>query len=284
MEEINKLIKSDEIINDRMKMSLLLLEANNLTLSNELLKYVNSKKIVLVNDSDLKYSHVRYALSGGKCYVNVYGYAKEKKDTDELIIQVNELYCFLLQAYCKINFSTLTYNREALNHCVTVYADLMKKAVLKSFHLTATTARNKLDYILMYFILCNTPKKIVTNVEGYCKKLSNITEEDLKMLQVKYSEFQKEQSISTDRLWEILQGDFIFLKNVKFESLKYNAIYFYGAKNAEIIDDLSVVATIILDYVFHNKATLNIEKNNFIKDAIKPKMYNELIHAFLDKL
>ena len=98
----------------------------------------------------------------------------------------------------------------------------------------------------------------------------------IKSLFIKYKEFERNK-MSMEDMWEILQKEYRFLKDSKIDTLKYNIIYCFGATNWNMMNDISDTACIIVDYYFHNKATLNIMKNNFIKDAIKPTYYNDII-------
>ena len=139
-------------------------------------------------------------------------------------------------------------------------------------------------FILSYYILSNNKVNVISNVLGYSKKISNILEKDFDLMMVKYPDMEKNQVLDKDNMWKIMQNEFIFLKEVNIETFIYTVIYNYGASNSEMIDDLSVTGTIIIDFVQGNRATLNILKNNFIKESIESTMYNNMIHVLSEKL
>ena len=284
MEDIAKLVNSTNSINQNISISLTLLEANKLALHKVLIDMVKKRKLILINDEGLTHSEVRFVVKGDKCFINCAGYAKENKKVSgtEYNFDLNELYELLLQGYLKINIHKVTLNRDCMNDIMNVYIELMKKPILRNNHLSEVTARNKLSFILAFYILVNTEKTAVSNAAGYAKKISDITEEDYKSLFIKYKEFERNK-MSMEDMWEILQKEYRFLKDSKIDTLKYNIIYCFGATNWNMMNDISDTACIIVDYYFHNKATLNIMKNNFIKDAIKPTYYNDIINILIER-
>ena len=275
-----ELFRKGTEINKMLGTGLILLKECKFPISKILTKHVESGKISLMYDDNFKRQPIRFELanSGKMVYCNVSNYAKKREDLSGVYydMQIRDLYGFCIGGLAKLYFKDIAYNRDTFGHCMKVYIEFVRKAVLKNNHMSSQASRNKLDFILAYHILHCTKDKVVRNELNYAQKMSNITEEDLKMLMVKYPEIENNKPYDGD-LFELLQKEFIFLKNSTKDTLNYNLLYLYGPANGEMLDDLSVIATIIVDFSVHNKATLNGEKNNMMKDAIEARMYNDII-------
>lgn len=287
MEKLSKYTVINEFVNP----IIALIEVNKLPLSTKAIKAFKSRKLLLIADDNLKHSNIRYEVDKGACYINVSDYAKEVNSLEgiEYKMQANELYAFLIGGYTYLNFKILNNNRDVQINLVKVWLELIKKPILKNAHISSQSFRNKLDYILLQFILRSNEKingkGAITNIAGFSKKQSDISDEEEKLMHIKYKDELSEKGdyFTSDRLWEILQNEFLALKDIKFDSFLYQIIYCFGAVNDDILVDLKITATIIVDYIYHNKATLNILKNNFIKDAIKPVYYNDIVNLFNEK-
>ena len=282
-----KFIQNKNVINNMLEKEIALLNVSKLPLSKKLLDLLKNKKIILIADKEIKYNGIRFLVDKGKVYVNVTESTKFKNSASgiEYTIPSDEFYAYLLGAVTALNFTDiLSASRDVTEDCITVYLDLMRRVILKKSHLASENARNKLDFIICYYILTNNNIKSISNYTGYSRKKSDILERDFDMMCVKYPEFKDGSQLTEERMWKILQNEFIFLKDVKLESFKYDLIYHYGATNSDILDDLSVTATIIVDFAQGNKAKLNVMKNNFIKSSIKSSMTNNIISLLSEKL
>lgn len=282
-----KFIQNKNIINNMLEKEIALLNVSKLPLSKKLLDLLKNKKIILIADKEIKYNGIRFLVDKGKVYVNVTESTKFKNSASgiEYAIPSDDFYAYLLGAVTALNFTDiLSSSRDVTEDCITVYLDLMRRVILKKSHLASENARNKLDFIICYYILTNNNIKSISNYTGYSRKKSDILERDFDMMCVKYPEFKDGTQLTEERMWKILQNEFIFLKDVKLESFKYDLIYHYGATNSDILEDLSVTATIIVDFAQGNKAKLNVMKNNFIKSSIKSSMTNNIISLLSEKL
>ena len=287
MEDKNLLIKNKNDVTNDLEEEITLLSVSKLPLSKKLVELYKKGVFHLIADTELKHSGLRFAIEHGRVFINISPLAKTRKSMDgtEYKLNLNEFYAFLMGGLVKLKFfDTLAYNRDVINDCMNVYLELMTKAILKNHHLKSVAAMDKMRFILSYYILSNNKVNVISNVLGYSKKISNILEKDFNLMMVKYPDMEKNQVLDKDNMWKIMQNEFIFLKEVNIETFVYTVIYNYGASNSEMIDDLSVTGTIIIDFVQGNRATLNILKNNFIKESIESTMYNNMIHVLSERL
>ena len=283
----SKFVKNKNIINNMLEKEIALLSVSKLPLSKKLLEFLKNKKIILIADKEIKYNGIRFLNKDGKVYVNVTESTKFKNNASgiEYTIPADELYAYLLEAAVSLYFTEiLSSSRDVIENCVTVYLDLIRRVILKKNHLSSEYARNKLDFIMANYILSNNTVKCISNIQGYSRKISDILERDYDMMVIKYPEFKNGEKITEERLWKILQNEFIFLKDINIETFKYDLIYHYGATNAHILENLSITAILIADFAQGNKAKLNVLKNNFLKDSIKSNMTNNIISLLSEKL
>lgn len=287
MEDRNLLIKNGNVVTDAMEEPLTLLSVSKLPLSKKLIELYKKGVFVLIADPELSHSGLRFEVEKNKVFINISPHTKTRKAMDgtEYKINLNEFYAYLMGGLVKLRFfDTLSYSRDIVNDVMKVYMELVSKAVLKNNHIKSVNAMDKLRFILAYYALSNNDLKCITNTQGYARKNSNIIEKDYDLLMVKYPKMDKSEKLSKDELWHILQNEFIFLKDIKIDTFLYTLIYNYGAANGNILDDLSIVACIIIDFIQGNRATLNILKNNFIKESIESSMFNEMISYLSQKL
>nr|DAS07509.1 MAG TPA: hypothetical protein [Caudoviricetes sp.] len=288
MDEIraDKFISSSTICNDSLGNLPILIKESRYPLGDKVIKYMEDKKIILLyNERKNEYSDIRFIVRKDKVYVNISNDTKIREEIDKDIfhIQIDIAYAYLIGALTKLKFlEFLSFDRDILADCTNVYTEFMRRSIIRQNHISSDTSRNKMDFILIFYIMCNTPRKIVTNILNYAQKMSNITEEDFKMLQIKYNNFNK-VDMTLNEMWYILQKEYIFLREVDEDNLKYQVIFNYGAANIDLISDLSIIACIIVDFCIHNKATLNVTKNNYIKDSIKSTMYNNILTKLREK-
>lgn len=280
-----KMVQNKNIINNMIEKEVAILSVSRLTLSKKLLGLLKSKKLILIADKEIKYNGIRFLKNGEKVYINVTESTKFKNNATgiEYTIPVDELYAYLLEGAVTLYFDELTASRDLMETCITVYLDLIRRVLLKKNHMSSQNARDKLDFILCYYILSNNNIKCITNNVGYARKKSDILERDYEMMVVKYPEFKGEK-LSEEKLWKILQNEFIFLKDINLDSFKYDLIYHFGATNNNILSDLTVIGTIIADFAQGNKAKLNVLKNNFLKESIKGPMVNDIIWTLSEKM
>ena len=279
-------LENGTVINQNMEMVLRVLEANDMLLGKVLIRNVRNKTILVIADKELKHSPTLFKVKGNKVYVNASPYAKVKKGVshDEYNFDIAELYSLLLEGYASLHAKEILYSRDCINDIAQVYAELVRKALLRNGHLDSVKGKSKLDFMNLFYVLSNTPDKIVTNVQGYSRKKAEIDDETLALLITKYPEYNQEKPLNYSKSISNLIAEFPnILKEMDENSFKYNLAYCYGATNDNIYSDLVVVIRIILDYTARNKATLYVLKNNFIKDAIKPTMYNNIINRLIEK-
>lgn len=287
MEDKNLLIKNKNNITKELNEALTLLSVSKLPLSKKLIDLYNKGTFIILADTELKHIGLRFVVDNGKVYINATPSIKTKKTMDgmEYKINLNEFYAYLMGGIVKLRFTdTLSYDRDVVNDTINVYLELMTKAILKKYHLKSVAAMDKMRFILAYYILSNNEVRAISNKLGYSRKISNILEKDYDLLMVKYPEIEKMEKLSQERFWKIMQNEFLFLKEVNIETFIYTVIYNYGAANADMVEDLSTTASIIIDFVQGNRATLNVLKNNFIKESVESSMYNNMIATLSQKL
>lgn len=286
-EREKKFIANKNVINNVLEKEIALLNVSKLPLSKKLLELLKNKKLVLIADKEIKHNGIRFLLNNGKVFINVTESTKFKNTATsiEYTIPSDIFYAYLLEGAVLLYFdSLLSSSRDVANDCVTVYLDLIRRVLLKRNHLSSENARNKLDFIMCYYILSNNNLKAISNITGYSKKISDILDREFEMMCVKYVEFKNGDKLSKEKMWKILQNEFIFLKDIKLESFIYDIMYHYGAYNKDLLDDIKVTATIIADFAQGNKAKLNVMKNNFIKDSIKSSMVNNMISLLSERI
>ena len=286
-EDTRLLTGNKNIINGNVVDVIPLLEVSRLPLSKNILNLYKKNTLNLIVDKELKYSSLRFENKDGKSYINATPFAKVKATTygDEYKIDLNNFYALLLGGLTKLHFNNvLSYSRDCMVDCIDVYLELIGKVVLAGNHLSSSNQRNKLDFLLCYFVLSNNNIKAISNNMGYSKKISDILERDLDILLVKYPKIQNNEKLESEEFWKILQNEFVFLKDISYDTFIMKLVYSYGPANVDVFEDLSTIATLIVDFVQGNRATLNIAKNNFLKDVIKSKMYNNIVTLLIQKL
>ena len=79
-----------------------------------------------------------------------------------------------------------------------------------------------------------------------------------------------------DLLENVLKEEFLFLTKFNISSILFNLSLLYGSANTYMIDTISTLGTIAVDYIQGNRPQLNV-KYGALKGIIKSNYYNNII-------
>ena len=280
--DINLLLESTNNINNYMDSLIAILVMKHLPLINNIDEAIKDEKIILIYEDELKNAKVRFVEEKGIVYINVTPFAKKKELTGgklEYNASTNELYSLLIGAYVTLNHNTLTNDREYVSDMVDIYLEVIPKVFVKGGqgYFDSVSAISKLHFLLAYFLLSKN-NTTIRFIEEYAVKKSKIRSEDLDVLKEKYDleNLAREDYTFNELLENILKEEFSFLNKFNTGAILYNMSLLYGASNTYMIDTMSTLATIAVDYIQGNRAQLNV-KYGALKGIIKSNIYNNII-------
>lgn len=280
--DINLLLESTNNINNYMESLIAILVMKHLPLINNIDEAIKDEKIILIYEDDLKNAKVRFVEEKGVVYINVTPFTKKKELTGgklEYNASTNELYSLLIGAYVTLNHNTLTNDREYVSDMVDIYLEVIPKVFVKGGqgYFDSVSAISKLHFLLAYFLLSKN-NTTIRFIEEYAVKKSKIRSEDLDVLKEKYDleNLAREDYTFNELLENILKEEFSFLNKFNTGAILYNMSLLYGASNTYMIDTMSTLATIAVDYIQGNRPQLNV-KYGALKGIIKSNIYNNII-------
>ena len=162
---------------------------------------------------------------------------------------------------------------------VDIYLEVIPKVFVKGGqgYFDSVSAISKLHFLLAYFLLSKN-NTTIRFIEEYAVKKSKIRSEDLDVLKEKYDleNLAREDYTFNELLENILKEEFSFLNKFNTGAILYNMSLLYGASNTYMIDTMSTLATIAVDYIQGNRPQLNV-KYGALKGIIKSNIYNNII-------
>lgn len=280
--DINLLLESTNNINNYMDSIIAILVMKHLPLMNDIDKVIKDDKIVLIYEDALKTAKVRFVRENNVAYINVTPFVKKKELAGgkiEYTATTNELYSLLMGAYVTLNHDKLVNDREYISDMISIYLETIPKVFVKGGqgYFDSVSSVTKLHFLLTYFLLSKN-KTTIRFPEEFAAKVSKIRPEDLDVLKEKYNlDNMTDDDVTFNELLEnILKEEFSFLKKFNTGAVLYNMSLLYGASNTYMIDTMSTLATIAVDYIQGNRPQLNV-KYGALKGIIKSNIYNNII-------
>ena len=280
--DIMILLDSTNNINEYLESNIAILIMKHLPLMSNIDASIKGNKIILIYEEELMNTKARYAKNNNVVFVNVTPFTKRKELSGgklEYNINTNELYSLIIGAYVTLKHDELVKDREYISDMLDIYLETMPKIFVRGGqgHFETLSAVSKLHFLLSYFLLSKN-NTIINFKEEYSAKKAKIRPEDLDTLKEKYDleEMSNEDYTFEDLLEKVLKEEFLFLNKFNIGSILHNIILLYGSANSFMIDTISTLGTIAVDYIQGNRPQLNV-KYGALKGIIKSNYYNNII-------
>lgn len=277
----------DNIINKDINDLLYLLELNNSPMIKQCINHVKNNRLILVYNENFLNSSIRFINHKDNVLINCTKYAKLKKhsgDRRKFVINSDHLYSLLIEGLATLyHDKILAYNRDYLNDAANLYMEIIPRLFTKGGNFFSNTDKVKKFHFLMLYFLFTHNTTIVANPEGYVSRLTEIRQDDVKVLKTLY-DFEKIKKMDFEEyLNEVLKNEFKFMQEMNLNMIIYNATLVFGAENISIVDNLSIMCQIMTDCIIGNRPTLNAT-NSIFKNLVKSTMYNNILSVIADRL